>query len=600
MPLEQQASHHNTSRSILDPASEQQLMFDVVGLIHRRAALILTAAFITLAVAILYTQLAKPVYVAQAELIIEPRPLSILRTQNTVETAILETMQLENHISLLTSEHIINMVATDLKLASDPDLGSTTKAKAPTGKHLDKQQDLRQKREIMDAFQQRLQVRRIGLSSTISISYRSTSATQAADVANAVVDAYLRDEIMRQTRLATQGGQWLEERIEEVRIKMNAATLEVQAHRARRDYRIPTAVDGKAAPTTSRDITLEELELRASAYRRIYEGYFQGYFSSIHQQPLFLPNARVITRAIAPLGKANARPHVILPLSVVGGLLLGFVIAFLWDPIDSSIRNRTQIRGLGLAFLAEIPVGRTGAGNLGPRFQYDRLKAALTYWLTGNHQEAPTPIVQNVNSWEMNLCFQHVTGQLASSDGQPSARCIAITSVLPNEGKTTLSKGLAGAYAAAGLRTLLVDSDFEDATSSDLFGAGPKDGLLEILLGTREPAACIMTGGTGHPDLLPAGQDHDRAGALAQATGGRLRALVDELRATYDVVIFDSATLGSAQALTFDATVGGVIMVCEYARSTKSTLTDGLDLLMGQSALLLGAVINKSPCKIRA
>ena len=64
--------------------------------------------------------------------------------------------------------------------------------------------------------------------------------------------------------------------------------------------------------------------------------------------------------------------------------------------------------------------------------------------------------------------------------------CIAITSALPNEGKTTIAANLATLFALSGMRTLLVDGDIRNASLSRAMAPAAKLGLLEAISGAAE------------------------------------------------------------------------------------------------------------------
>ena len=83
--------------------------------------------------------------------------------------------------------------------------------------------------------------------------FSATSPELAAKIANATANAYIAEQIGARAQSARQGGLWLEERIDHLRKQMNAAALQAQEFRAKRDYRISgnrgDAVDPKAWDT---------------------------------------------------------------------------------------------------------------------------------------------------------------------------------------------------------------------------------------------------------------------------------------------------------------------------------------------------------------
>src|SRR4029079_3224420 len=183
---------------------------------------------------------------------------------------------------------------------------------------------------------------------------------------------------------ARQGGLWLEERIDHLRKQMNAAALQAQEFRAKRDYRISGSRGGAVEPKTvpiedsgnDRPNTLEELDSTAQTFRRIYESYLMAYTESVQKQSYPVSNARIITEASPPLGKSHHRSKLILVFGALMGSLAGLGIAFCRHKLDRSVWGARQIReDLGLECLASIPriVGQD------PPSRLVRLSTALAY-----------------------------------------------------------------------------------------------------------------------------------------------------------------------------------------------------------------------------
>lgn len=320
----------DSRKSDFEPIDERALLREVVSLVKRRKELIASTAFAVFLLGLIYVLLASPVYVAEAELLIETkRDLGIGNSRQS-EVQALDAPQLDSQVTLLESEHIVEMVTNDLKLASDPELVASPASDQSTP--LDPDEALRRKRQLFDNFQRRLQVRRVGLSYTIAIGYRSGSPTKAASIANAVAEAYLRDQLEMNAYLAKEGSKWLEERLAEIRRKMNESVVEVQSFRAKRDYRIaklPSEKVDEASKGT--ETTLEDLEVQAATYRKLYENHMETYFELLHRRSSFVPNARIITRALPPLAPVAPRSRLLLSAAAVVGLLLGFGLAMLLE-----------------------------------------------------------------------------------------------------------------------------------------------------------------------------------------------------------------------------------------------------------------------------
>ena len=68
-------------------------------------------------------------------------------------------------------------------------------------------------RTALDVFLGSLDVRRVGTSYAIDISYTSGDPNKAARIANAVADAYIQDQLKAASLAAQKNSEWLEARL---------------------------------------------------------------------------------------------------------------------------------------------------------------------------------------------------------------------------------------------------------------------------------------------------------------------------------------------------------------------------------------------------
>ena len=73
-----------------------------------------------------------------------------------------------------------------------------------------------------------------------------------------------------------------------------------------------------------------------------------------------------------------------------------------------------------------------------------------------------------------------------------SGRCLAITSAIGGEGKTTLSAHLAVCCAKAGISTLVIDADLRRAALSRMFEEEQTAGLSDVLKGDLPPEEAVI------------------------------------------------------------------------------------------------------------
>jgi uncharacterized protein involved in exopolysaccharide biosynthesis len=304
-----------------------------------------------LLVAILYVATATPIFTADAQVLIETDLSHTFREQMSESFASLDTPQVESQLVLIRSERIAKKVVDRLGRlaapASKPRISNVQRLISSIfGSEPEKPESDRVAgavRRIRDG----LDARREGLSYVINITFRAADPATAATVTNAIADAYVDDQFDTRAQAASQGSKWLEGRINELRKQMNAAALDVQQFKAKRDYRIVSrrdAADPQAAPAENvrprveDQNTLEELESRALTYRKIFESYLQAYAESVQRQSYPVTNGRVITRATPPTRKTYPRTSLSLAAGLIAGMLAGFGIAFLMSSWEGKLR----------------------------------------------------------------------------------------------------------------------------------------------------------------------------------------------------------------------------------------------------------------------
>jgi uncharacterized protein involved in exopolysaccharide biosynthesis len=312
--------------------SDRLIDVDFVSLQHmlqffrENVATIAAPVAIALAAMIVYLALTQPIYRADAQLLIDGHSPQLFGEQFGETGSRLDNASVESQLAILRSEQLALSV---LKKTDLPAPSHAPKSSAP---------DPSQIRQAVKTFQDGLRVRRMGIAYVIEVSFYSIDREEAERFADATIEAYIDDQVTSRGRAARQGSKWLEERIDELRVQMNATALKMQEFKAKRDYRIISKGEGGLSPEQQATVptkpatnTLEELESTASTYRKIYESYLQAYTESVQRQSYPLTNARIIARAIAV--QSHPRVFLLLLVALAAGATIGLGIALIGGPL---------------------------------------------------------------------------------------------------------------------------------------------------------------------------------------------------------------------------------------------------------------------------
>src|SRR5262249_28394275 len=195
-----------------------------VGFFRRRYFIILTSLLLSLSLGALYLFTAAPTYTASAMMMIEPRKGLLQQTLGGDPPA--DAAWVESQIGVLKSLNVAAYVVKQLRLADDPQfihsgdgliddlLNTFDKLLTSFGwKAPEPKTEAERVGETIAAFAKQLDVRRIGTSYIMKIDFRSHNREQAVKIADAMIDAYIFDQLNAKYQANRRTGDWLQERL---------------------------------------------------------------------------------------------------------------------------------------------------------------------------------------------------------------------------------------------------------------------------------------------------------------------------------------------------------------------------------------------------
>ncbi len=182
--------------------------------------------------------------------------------------------------------------------------------------------------------------------------------------------------------------------------------------------------------------------------------------------------------------------------------------------------------------------------------------------------------------------------------GKANSSVIIVTSGSSGEGKSYITANLGAAAALSKQRVLIVEADLRrPSLIREVFGpqtTKAKAGLIDILTGSAKLADVVQSTNLPTLHVLSSGRVGSEAGELLMA-GGRLQAVIDEMRANYDLVILDTAPVGLVtDALLLRGAVDATLYIVRYGYTPRSSLEMIEDLSQSgklpKPAIILNAV----------
>ncbi|WP_027581526.1 polysaccharide biosynthesis tyrosine autokinase [Bradyrhizobium sp. Ai1a-2] len=363
--------------------------------------------------------------------------------------------------------------------------------------------------------------------------------------------------------------------------------------------------------TNQAQIQLRELESNAQSYQAMYDNFLQRYMESVQQQSFPITEARVISAATAPLKKSSPKTLIILAAALMGGLMLSFGAAMARELTDKVFRTTGQVEEvLGTNCIAILPSLAPPAGL--PSKLPDGLQSKLP---TGLQSKLAGKLARPKNNPEPDLLRYVVENPLSRfAEAVRSLkvavdlnsivrenRVLAVTSTLPNEGKSTLSTNLAQLMAHSGARVLLVDCDLRNPSLSRALVPTAQGGLVDVVAQKVQLEDTLTVDPVTRLAILPAGTTSKLLHTNEILASKAMHALMTLLRSKFDYVVLDMPPMAPVVDVRVTSSfVDSYVFVVEWGRTNIDVVSHNLRGSPEIQNKLLGVVLNKADTKMLA
>jgi succinoglycan biosynthesis transport protein ExoP len=286
--------------------------------------------------------------------------------------------------------------------------------------------------------------------------------------------------------------------------------------------------------------------------------------------------ATIIARAAVPTVAAFPRLWAYVLGGIAAALAAAVAIALGGDVLTRGFRNRGHAeRKLGVPVIGVVPDLHQLLADGGAR-------AARVDPADYLFADTRSPFT---------AAFRAIHTALRLGTAAQSPRSVAISSALPEEGKTTVSICLARSAALAGLRVLLIDCDVRHPAATRALAAHVSTGLVQVLRGDAPLKDALLRDTPSGAWVL----GHSSAGgenADDLIASPAMAALLDTLAPDFDLVVLDTPpALALDEARGVAAMADCVLLVARWRKTPVASARIALEQLRRAGAEVTGAVL---------
>ena len=343
---------------------------------------------------------------------------------------------------------------------------------------------------------------------------------------------------------------------------------------------------GVADQLNQNAIQYKVLKQEADSNRQLYDGLLEQLKQASLAAGLNSSNIRVVDRARVPLHPARPSIPRNLEFALLIGLVVGVVIAFGLEALDTTVRTPEQAESIsGLPILGVIPLQSALGAVTG-------IKKAHLLQKAPRNNIGPRPLISHLEPRsEVTEAYRALRTSILLSSVSHPPRSILVTSSVPQDGKTMTCVNIAIVLAQQGKRILLLDADMRRPNIHRAFGLNGQVGLSNILTGSAKVNDAIQASVQPNLFVIPAGPVPPHPAELLSSP--LMQDLLGKWRDDYDHVIIDSPPVISVtDPVILSVKTDAVLLVIRSGQTTAAHVRRTRDLLQSVNAGLLGVVVN--------
>jgi len=314
-------------------------------------------------------------------------------------------------------------------------------------------------------------------------------------------------------------------------------------------------------------------------------------------------NVSILDRATVPLYPSSPQKKRNIILAFMVGLFGGLGLAFLFEVQDKSVKNIRDVEKYSrLPVLGIIPAFSVdGFRKHYYKEQHEKKKEIEQLGISESMEkkeeaskiESIELITHFLPKSSISENYRSIRTSLLLSSAGPKPKTFAISSPLPQEGKTVMVSNLAVTFAQTGKTVLIIDSDLRKPKQHKIFEIKNHSGLTNFLTGHIEGDDLIKKTQVPHLYLINSGPVP--ANPLELLSSEKMTNLVDSLKTHFEYILIDtSPLLLFSDAIVLGPKIDGVILVVWGGKTSREALKRSSEKLDNHKVKCLGIIMNSA------
>lgn len=311
-------------------------------------------------------------------------------------------------------------------------------------------------------------------------------------------------------------------------------------------------------------------------------------------------NTMIVDKALVPGAPFLPNIRSNLTMAFLIGILIGIGFVYIIEYLDNTIKGPEELEKLvGLPSLGIIPyISPNGIkkSSYYTNYYYSRRKGYSS-------KDRNIPDVNKVElinhlypKFSISEDYRTIRTSILFSNPDHPPQTIAITSSLPQEGKSATAVNTAISFSQLDMKVLIIDGDLRKPRLNEIFEIENTKGLSTFLVGEATAKEIIQKTSIKKIWVLPSGPHPPNPSELLNSE--KMKELLKITKERFDIVFIDSPpVLAVVDPIIISSLSDCTVIILRGNKTTRKPLTRAIQELKKVNAYVIGAIFNEVKIK---